>query len=187
MKLKLIASTLFVFTIMFNANAQNFDLPKKHNFGAGVSAGYDLDEKGLVYGAGGLYEFRPFQKIGFTAGFNYDRMRKDVSGQFWGDFEGSPVYGDAWVHELFSLHVGARYYMDKFYLGGALGVGRDSGYTNLSDGTTADGGHAYDLYKGLSAGYQLPLKNGNAIEFEANFYGTRSMKIGGTVRYKFGK
>lgn len=187
MKLQTLALALFLFATVYNAHAQLSDVPKKHSFGIGALAGYDLDTEGIIYGAGLLYEFRPFQKIGFTAGFTYDRMSKDASGSYYWDNAGSPVYGDVWTHQLFALHVGARYYVNKFYLGGALGVGRDDGSTSLSDGTTADGGHAYDFYKSLSAGYQIPLRNNEAIELEANFFGTRSMKIGGTVRYKFGR
>lgn len=95
------------------------------------------------------------------------------------------MYGDVWTHQVYSLSAGARYYMGGFYLGGALGLGLDKGHTTLSDGTTSDGGHAYGLYKSLAAGYQIPLKNRDAIEVEAGVFGTKGMKLGGTVRYKF--
>lgn len=178
---------MFFFATFYQANAQLSDVPKRHGFGVSALAGFDHDTEGMYYGAGLLYEFRPFRKVGFTAGFTYDRMTKDVSDVYWREFGGSPVYGDVWTHQLFALHAGARYYIGKLYLGGALGIGRDDGSTKLSDGTTADGGHAYNFYKSFSAGYQIPLKNNDLIELEANVFGTRSMKIGGTVRYKFGK
>lgn len=187
MKLKFSALALFVFTAVSVTNAQISDVPPKHSLGLGPIAGYNLETEGLTYGAGLLYEFRPFQKFGFTAALTYERSSTDVSDRYYGDIEGTPLYGDVWTHQTYSFNVGARYYMNRFYLGGALGVGLDKGHTAVSDGTTFDGGHAYGLYKSLSAGYQLPLKNRDAIEFEAGFFGARNMTIGGTVRYKFGK
>lgn len=193
MKLKIIALALFVFTAVSVVKGQTADEPRKHNFSLGPLAGYNLnpiggynlDTKGMTYGAGLMYEYRPFQKFGFTAGLAYERMRTDVSDHFYGNFGGLPVYGDVWIHHVYSLSAGARYYMGGFYLGGALGVGLDKGHTTLSDGTISDGGHAYGLYKNMAAGYQIPLKNRDAIEVEAGVFGTRGMKIGGTVRYKF--
>jgi hypothetical protein len=193
MKLKIISLSLFVFIAVSAVNGQTADEPRKHNFSLGPIAGYNLaplggnnnETKGLNYGAGLMYEYRPFQKFGFTAGLTYERMKTDVSDHFYGDIGGLPVYGDVWIHQAYSFSAGARYYMDGFYLGGALGLGLDKGHTTLSDGNTLDGGHAYGLYKSLAAGYQIPLKNRDAIEVEAGFFGTKGMKIGGTVRYKF--
>lgn len=186
MKLKIFASALFVLTTVSAANAQITDVPRKHNFGIGPIAGYNLDSKGLTYGAGLLYEFRPFQKFGFTAGLTYERTRSDVN-SYYGEIEGSPVYADVRIHQVYSLQAGARYYLNRLYVSGALGVGYDDGGYKLSDGGTADGGHAYSLYKSVGIGYQFPLKNNDALEFEAGYFGTKFMNLGGTIRYKFGK
>ncbi|SEL06989.1 hypothetical protein [Parapedobacter koreensis] len=187
MNLKNLVLIVLFFSRIWVANAQTASDPRKHNLSFGPMAGYNLDTKGLAYGGGLMYEYRPFQKFGFTAALMYERTRKDVSGDFWGDLNGVPIYGDVRVHQEYSLNVGARYYMGGFYLATALGVGYDDYYTNLSDGSTSDGGHAYGLYKSLGAGYQIPLKNRDVIEAEAGFFGTRDMKIGGTVRYKIRK
>ena len=153
------------------------NLPK-HNFSIGPLAGYDYELKGPVYGGGLMYEFRPFKNIGFTAGFNYEQMRKNVPESSFGE--------ETWRHEVYAVHVGARYYMGDFYLAGALGLGHERGRFTQTDGTTRSGGNANSLYKSLGAGYQLSLKNRDAIEIEAGTFGTsNSMKVGGTVRYKF--
>ena len=186
MKLKLFAVALFVFIAGSIANAQTTDLPSKHSLSLGPIAGYNFESEGLTYGAGLLYEFRPFQKFGFIAGLTYQRTRSDVDFHY-GDIDGSTVYGDVRIHQVYAFHAGARYYMDRFYLSGSLGVAYDDASVKLSNGMTVDAGHAYGLYKSIGAGYQLPLKNNDALEFEAGYFGSKFMNIGGTVRYKFGK
>lgn len=193
MKLRITALALFVFTAVSAVNGQTFDEPQKHNFSFGPIVGFNLgsiagqklDKKSLTYGAGLMYEYRPFQKFGFTAGLTYEQMKTDVPDRFYGGFEGSSESGGVWTHQVYSLSAGVRHYMGGFYLGGALGLGLDKGHTTFSDGAVSDGGHAYGLYKSLAVGYQVPLKNRDAIEVEAGVFGTRGMKLGGTVRYKF--
>lgn len=187
MKAKIFSLLLLSFTAVSVVNAQVSDIPKKHTLSLGPIVGYNLDMEGLTYGAGLLYEFRPFEKVGFTAGFNYGRTRSDVSGDNWGELNGSEIYGDVRTHQVYSLNLGARYYMNQFYLTGSLGVAYDEGETKLSDGSISDGGHKYGLYKSVGAGYQIPLKNNHAIEFEAGYFGSEFMNVGGTVRYRFGK
>lgn len=169
---------LFFCMSLSGAQAQSFMNPPKHNFSIGPLAGYDYELKGPVYGGALMYEFRPFKKVGFTAGLNYEQMRKNVPESSFGS--------ETWRHEVFAFHVGARYYMGDFYLGGSLGLGHDKGTFSQTDGTTRNGGSTNSLYKSIGAGYQLSLKNRDAIEIEAGTFGTsNSMKVGGTVRYKF--
>lgn len=168
---------LFCMTLS-GVQAQSFMHPKKHNFSIGPIAGYDYDIKGPIYGGGLMYEFRPFKNVGFTAGFNYEQTRKDFTESSLGD--------ETLRHEVYALHVGARYYIGDFYLGGALGAGHDNGTFKTADGGERSGGSAYSLYKSVGAGYQISLRNQDAIEVEAGTFGTsNSMKVGGTVRYKF--
>lgn len=192
MKLKIIASALFVFAAVSVVSAQTFDEPQKHNFSFGPIAGFNLgsiagqklDKKSLSYGAGLMYEYRPFRKFGFTAGLTYEKMKTDVPDGFYNYTGGTPAYGGVRTHQVYAFSAGTRYYMGGFYLAGALGLGLDKGYTTFSDGAISDGGHAFGLYKSLGAGYQIPLKNRDAIEVEAGVFGTRGMKLGGTIRYK---
>ncbi|HLT89088.1 MAG TPA: hypothetical protein VKZ57_15985, partial [Sphingobacterium sp.] len=171
---------LFFCTVMSTAHGQVSTIPPKHNFSIGPIAGYDYDIKGPIYGGGLMYEYRPFKKVGFTAGFTYEQTRKDFSESSFGD--------ETLRHEVYALHVGARYYIGDFYLGGALGVGHDKGTFKQEEAVTRSGGSAYSLYKSIGAGYQIPLRNQDALEVEAGTFGTsNSMKVGGTVRYKFRK
>lgn len=174
--------SLFVLACLFvtTTSAQtSADVPR-HNIGIGPLAGYDYEIKGATYGAGLMYEFRPFRKLGFTAGLTYEQTRKNMS-----DIDYGPAYGDVWKHNVYSLSLGARYYIGDFYLGGALGLGHDSGKIHLQDGSHLNGGSAYSLYRSLGAGYQIPLRNRDVVEIEAGAFGTsKAMKLGGAVRYK---
>ncbi|RZF59971.1 hypothetical protein [Sphingobacterium corticibacterium] len=76
--------------------------------------------------------------------------------------------------------------MGNFYIGAALGLGHERGTFKQTNGITRNGGITNSLYKSIGAGYQLSLQNRDAIEIEAGTFGTsNSMKVGGTVRYKF--
>lgn len=164
---------LMVFSI---ARAQVSTAPPKHNFSIGPIGGYDYKFKRASYGAGLIYEYRPFQQVGFTAGFNYERTRKNLS---------PSDYGELLLHDVYSLSIGARYYVGDLYLGGALGVGHENADVKLEDGSERNAMNAYSLYKSLGAGYLIPLRNRDAIEVEAGVFGTStSMKLGGAVRYK---
>lgn len=155
--------------------------PRKHNFGFGPLAGYNFDIRGFVYGAGLLYEYRPFGNFGLTGNFLYERTTKDID-----DIYDEPsLLGDVWIHETYALSLLARFYMSRFYVAGSAGVGHDNGYFILQNGQTADGGSAYGLFKDFGAGYQIPLKNGDELEIELNIFGTRHTKVLGIVRYKF--
>jgi len=169
---------LFFCLAMTTAHGQISTNPPKHNFSIGPLAGYDYELKGPVYGGGLLYEFRPFKNVGFTAGFNYEQMRKNVPESSFGN--------ETWRHEVYAFHAGARYYIGDFYLWGSLGLGHERGTFKQTDGMTRSGGSTNSLYKSIGAGYQISLRNRDAIEIEAGTFGTsNSMKVGGTVRYKF--
>ena len=160
---------------------QTLELPQKHRIGVGPILGYDHKLEGTTYGAGLMCEYKAFRKVGFTAGFNYEQTRKDLVGQDFAD-NGAGLL----KHHMYALNLGARYYMNSFYLGGALGLAHESGESKMDDGTTFKGGSANSLYKSLGLGYQLPFRNGDLLEMEIGTFGTKnSMKFGGMVRYKF--
>ena len=156
-----------------------------HSIGAGPLVGYNVDSKSLAYGAGLLYEFRPFKKVGFISSFTYERTQTDVSDFNYAGPGVVPVFADKVYDDVYSLSIGARYYMRKFYIGGTAGVGYNKIKTTLMDGRVSDGGEIYGFYKSVGAGYQIALKNKDIIEAEVGAFGMQQMKIGGTVRYKF--
>lgn len=167
-------------------NAQTTAIPPKHNLGIGPVVGYNVENKGPVFGLNMMYEYRPFQQFGFTAALGFDQTRVDVSDRVY-SIEGYPgLMGDTWIENEYSASLGARYYMGGFYVSGALGVGyMDAETTTTEDDVVFPNGSAYMLYKNISAGYQVKLKNRDVIEAEAGYWGTRSMKLGITARYKF--
>ncbi len=163
------------------SKGQTFDLIKKHQIGIGPILGYDYKLEGTSYGVGLMYEFRPFNKLGFTAALNYEQSRKNLSAV---DF--SNTGAGVLKHHVYSLSLGTRYHFSSFYLGGSLGLAYENGETTMNDGSNFKGGNTYSLYKTLGFGYQLPLKNGDLLEMEIGTFGTKnSMKIGGTLKYKF--
>lgn len=160
---------------------QTMDLPQKHRLGGGAIFGYDHKLEGIAYGAELMYEYKPFKRFGFIAGLSYQQTRKNLSSV---DF--STTGTGVLIHNQYAVALGTRYYLNSFYLGGALGLAYEYGKTKMDDGTTFKGGDIYSLYKAVGMGYQLPLRNGDLMEFELGTFGTnKAMKLGGTVRYKF--
>jgi len=175
---------IFVFgavCLTTHLKGQTLDLPEKHRLGLGPIAGYDFKLKGPSYGAGLMYEYKPFRSVGFTSALSYEQTRKDLTGSdFSSDDEG------LLKHHLYSASLGARYYVGSFYLGGALGYAYEYGESQMENGSTIKGGSTNSLYSSLGVGYQAPLRNGDLLEMELGSFGTKnSMKLGGTVKYKF--
>jgi len=171
---------LMLCTLAIELKGQTSTSVPKHGFSLGPMFGYDYKLKGPTLGAGLIYEYKPFQRLGFTAGFNYELTRKNLPNTDYNVSDGGVL-----THQVYSLSLGARYYLNSLYIGGALGFAHESGKSLMNDGTKYDGGSANSLYKVLGLGYQLPLRNGDLMEFELGTFGTKnSMKLGGTVRYK---
>ncbi|WDF67953.1 hypothetical protein PQ465_16825 [Sphingobacterium oryzagri] len=156
-----------------------------HNISAGPIAGYNLNNQGFAYGANLLYEYRPFEKIGFISQFSYERTWTDASWMQFGTVGDTPILGDNRFEDVYALSLGLRYYMKNFYAGGTAGLGYDNVKTTIQGRGVSDGGNQFGFYKSLAVGYQIQLKNQDALEFEAGLFGTRQMKLGGTVRYRF--
>ena len=176
-----LSSILLLSTGITVLQGQTLDLPQKHRIGLGPMVGYDFKLKGTAYGAGLMYEYKPFRTVGFTAALNYEQTQKNAPSD---DFSNT---GSARVkHQLYAASIGARYYFNSFYLGGALGLAHETGQTRTPDGNNYNGGSINSLYSALGLGYQLPLKNGDLMEMEIGTFGTKnSRKFGGTVKYKF--
>jgi len=179
-------TTLIALLIFAAVSAQEQTVWPRHSIGAGPIAGYNLDSKSIAYGAGLLYEFRPFKKFGFISAFTYERTQTDVSDFNFAGPGVDPVFADQLLDDIYSLSIGARYYLQKFYIGATGGIGYNRVKTTLVDGRESGTGEAYEFYKNVGLGYQLALRNQDLIEVEAATFGTKRMKIGGTVRYKFG-
>lgn len=175
-------ATFFILSVCclgHQLNAQSFSEYGKHSIGIGPMIGYDYKLEGISYGANLLYEYKLFKNIGLTGGLTYEITRKDIPPA---DI-GTPIKSDL-RHQMYSISLGARYYIKSFYIGGALGVAHERGKVRR-EGVNYPGGTETGLYKAFGAGYQLPLRNGDLMEFEAGTYGTKnSMKVGGTIRYK---
>lgn len=91
---KISLSLLFAFGILI-ANAQTSSEIPRHSFSIGPMAGYNLKNKGPAFGASAMYEFRPFQRFGFTASFTFDQTRVDISGVNYNPgMDNPPLYGD---------------------------------------------------------------------------------------------
>jgi len=177
---------LFVLSVLITNAQTSAEIPR-HSFSLGPMAGYNVKNKGFAYGGSAMYEFRPFKRFGFTAALTFDQTRVDVSDINYNPAASKEVFGNEWIENVYSLNVGPRFYLGDFYLGAALGIGYTKGYTTLSDGSTLNNGHAYGLYKNFGAGYQIKLRNRDVIEAEAAVFGTHATKIGGAIRYKFGR
>ncbi|MFD2965911.1 hypothetical protein [Sphingobacterium bambusae] len=157
----------------------------RHNIGAGPLVGYNLDSHGLAYGANLLYEYRPFEKVSFISLLTYERTRLDASGINYAAPGHTPILGQNRFEDVYSLSLGMRYYARNFYLAGTAGLGYDKIRTTTQNGGVIDGGDEFGFYKSLAVGYQIALKNEDIVELESGLFGTKRMKLGGTVRYKF--
>lgn len=165
------------------AQAQSIPPSGKHYLDLGVLGGYNLDNKGSVYGGGVNYEYRPFKNWGFTAGLNYEFTKSDYGFDYWTG-QATEKLGDQQQH-LYSASAGARYYLGRFFVGAAFGLGYERSMVTLDDlkGTTSE---RYGLYQHYYMGYQIPLSNNHRIEIVGGAFGSGSLKVGGGLRYKFG-
>lgn len=181
-KLTLLAVVLFT---ALGANAQSIKEFGTHNFGVGPLAGYNVETESPAYGADLNYEYRPFEKWGFTAGLSYELTHTDVSGTLFMSGSETDTRPDHWNQNLYTSSVGARYYMGSLFLGAAFGLGFEKGVTTFKDGSKARSADRYGFYQNYSIGYQIPLANQNKFEFYGGVFGANAMKIGGGIRYRF--
>lgn len=170
------------------ANAQTVSSPQqKHYLDLGALAGYNPHTKGIVYGGGLNYEYRPVKQWGFTAGFNYDFTKTDQSGIWSTAAPGvTSTKADYWGLGMYSASIGARRYIDRFFIGASLGLAYERSWAKMDDGVRTAVNDRYGFHQHYYVGYQIPLKHNQYLEIIGGAFGAGPLKVGGGLRYKIG-
>ncbi|SEF71530.1 hypothetical protein [Sphingobacterium lactis] len=163
------------------ASAQSLVPEKRSSFGIGPSIGYDYKLQGFSYGANMMYEFRINSHWAAFAALNYEQTFKNINHAAYFN-----TVGGQWYHHVASANLGMRYYFDKFYMSGSLGLGYDNKKITLDDGWKVNDVNGFGLHRSFGFGYQFDLINQDALEVEVGVSGTNaSMKSMATFRYLF--
>lgn len=185
LKLMVIAAALVAMAAV--AEAQTVPPLQKHYLDISAISGYNFHTKGIVYGGGLNYEYRPVKQWGFIAGLNYDFTKTDQS-DIW--YTGAPgvtsTKADYWGLGMYSVTAGARRYIGRFFIGASFGVAYERSWTKMDDGVRTAVDERYGFHQHYYGGYQIPLKNNNYLEIIGGAFGAGPLKAGGGLRYKVG-